>query len=517
MIEIQTEKEGIAIEDVHTEMQVVASLYDNPDLFLDYGDLIIPKYDFYHETARFLYNSLHEMFHYVANGEITESKINIFMNQDAERKRKYANLQPKGYGYIERIMKIIDPEDFVKYYENLKKYSLLRELEKKGFPAKKIIDKGNFSKVSPEDIIQGMELAINNIGTQIGGVQDSVILGREISKKVAQWKLKPDVGLQIPFDIINMLIRGLRKKKVNLMGMHSGCGKSRLTSIIACFLGIYLGIDILAACNEQDEEEWDAMILSCIINNPCFGFEADLVRAGITGIDETQIVTGSYSVKEEEIINKAAKYIEENSKIHFLELGKFDKQTLKRQFKKHKIKGCQLIIYDTLKAPDHDWQAFVKTGDMLKDEIAKELDISVWGTFQLTDDSLFNEVLNSTAIASGKHIKHVVDGLMMSRPLFYDEYDKFVILDPNGFAGVERRTLDKSQMYYVVYLDKNRGGKDKDKICLRVDKGRNMWIEEGYLVPSDNEKELKRIKKEHKNLKQENELIKLKKALGKEE
>ncbi|MNY52023.1 hypothetical protein D3C86_1876630 [compost metagenome] len=67
----------------------------------------------------------------------------------------------------------------------------------------------------------------------------------------------------------------------------------------------------------------------------------------------------------------------------------------------------------------------------------------------------------------------------------------------------------------MVFMDKNRGGKDKDILCLEVDKGKNLWIERGYLVQSSEEKELKRLKKESKKLKQEQEVVKLREALNK--
>ncbi|MOA28489.1 hypothetical protein D3C78_1494330 [compost metagenome] len=150
---------------------------------------------------------------------------------------------------------------------------------------------------------------------------------------------------------------------------------------------------------------------------------------------------------------------------------------------------------------------------MLKEQ-ASELDISIWATFQLTDDSLFVEVLNSQAIANGKHIKHIADGLIMYRPMFPEEYDKYVIYKPEGVPETER--LDRGKVYYIGFLDKNRGGRDKDRICFEVDKGKNMWIEKGYLIMSENEKEFIAIKKQHKKLKQEKEVKKLKAELGKE-
>ncbi|WP_431786071.1 hypothetical protein [Paenibacillus lactis] len=497
-----------------SETMLIGCLYKEPDILLDYGELIKSNYDFNQPTNKFLYDSIFTLYNQHAGTEINEVKINIYMNSDQTRKSEYERI--KGYKYIDRLMKLVDTNDFPVYYEKLKKYSLLREFERKGFPVQKLLTRKDFDRLTSEQIIKGMEYQINTIGTVIGGVQDSVILGKNMTQKIQQWKVKPDVGLPVPFEIINTLIRGLRGKKFNLFGMHSGCGKSRTTSKIACYLGIKLGIPVLVAANEQDEEEWDAMVISCVVNNPEFGFDIAMKRKGIFGIDETKIVTGALTPDEEEIVNEAAQYIEENSKIHFLELDNFDELTLKRQIKRHQLKGCKLIIYDTMKAPDHDWMSFVKTADMLK-EMAKELNLPLWSTFQLTDDSLFNEILTSQAIANGKHIKHVADSLMMSRPLFNEEYVKYMIYNPNDpFVGEATYSLDPRKTYYMVIIDKNRGGKDKSKLVFEVDKGKNLWIELGYLVPSEEEKELKRLKKEHKKLKQEKEVATLKEKLNKQ-
>lgn len=500
------------IRDLPTELLVLGSFYANPDLLLDYENLIKVQFDFSEPTSKFLYNCINELHHLYPDSEINETKVNIYMNQNPERKSKYDEL--KGYEYIERIMKLIDLNDFPTYYERLKKFSLLREYERKGFPAQKIYEKNNFDKLTCDNIVQSMEYQASKIGTVIGGIKESVILGKNMVNKILKWKEAPDVGLTIPFEIINMLIRGLRAKKFTLFGMHSGCGKSRTTSKIACFLGILHQIPVWVGANEQDEDEWDAMVISCVVNNPEFGFSKELYRRGLDGIDETKIVTGTLNEQEEEVVMMAAKFIEERSKIYFSELDSFSENDIKREIKIHQLKGCRLAIYDTMKAPDHDWMSFVKTANMLK-EISKKLAIPIWTTFQLTDDSLFNELLTSQAIANGKHIKHVADGLMMARPLFGDDYSKYVILNPNGFAGVEQIPLKRDETYYVVFVDKNRGGKDKDRICLRVDKGKNIWIEEGYLIQSDDEKELKKIKREHRKLKQEKELVKLKAELGK--
>ncbi|MEK4006495.1 DnaB-like helicase N-terminal domain-containing protein [Paenibacillus sp. FSL H3-0333] len=497
-----------------SEMFIIGSMYLNPDLFLDYGELIKSKYDFNQPSNKFLYDSIMDLYSQHAGTEINQIKVNTYMNSDPERKAKYEYL--KGYSYIDRLIRVVDLDDFPLYYEKLKKFSLLREFERKGFPVQKLMGRKDFDKIGTEEIIKGMEYQINTIGTVIGGVEDSIILGHNMPEKIDEWEETPDVGIPVPFPIINSLLRGLRPKKFNLFGMHSGCGKSRTTSKIACYLAIKLKIPVLVLVNEQDEAEWLGMQISSVLNNPEFGFDIQMKRKGIDGIDETKIVTGTLNTEEKEIVKEAARYIKANSKMYFLELNKYDENTLKRQIKRHKLRNCQLIIYDTMKAPDHDWMTFVKTADMLK-EVASTEDIPVWSTFQLTDDSLFNDMLTSQAIANGKHIKHVADALMMAKPISRDQYDKFVIYNPNDpFVGESTSKLEMHINYYMVVIDKNRGGKDKDILCFEVDKGKNIWIERGYLVPSDSEKELKALKKENKKLKTEKEVANLRKALNKE-
>lgn len=485
-------------------MLFVGSFYVNPDLLLDYGEKVIPKYDFAFDTSKFLFNSIYELYQYQANDKITEVKINIFMNQDEERKEKYKKLG--GYKYIERVMKLIDLNEIENYYNNLKKYSLLRELERKGFPAQKIFEKNNFSKVTPEDIIKGMEYQISTIGTVIGGIEDSIILGKDMPEVYEQWKTSPDMGIQLPFRIISELIRGWRKGKLNFLGLHSGCGKSRITSFIVAFIGIYLQEKILVAVNEQFKDEWDAMILSAVVNNPIFGF-------GNCSVDEGNIVTGTCSPAEDALCKKAAKWISENSQIHWILLKEYGHNDIKRQVKRHKIRGCDYFVYDTLKSPDLDWQSFVKTGRMLK-EVAVDLDVGVWATFQLTDDSLFDEILTSKAIANGKHIKHEADGLFMARPLSRNEYDKYQIMNPYGFTDtIEYYDLSPSYQYYGWWMDKNRGGGDKDVLAIRADKGKNFWLEEGFLIESSLQKELRKLKKEVKKVDMQEKVAKYKKKV----
>ena len=114
--------------DIGNEALVAGSFFKQPDLYIEYGKTIRSKYDFYDEGARFLFDTF-ELYYTSFSQEISEDKVNIFMRKDDERKRKYMAIG--GYSTIQGYMEIADLNDFSQYYDTLKKFSLIRELDRK--------------------------------------------------------------------------------------------------------------------------------------------------------------------------------------------------------------------------------------------------------------------------------------------------------------------------------------------------------------------------------------------------
>lgn len=470
------------LHSVKDEGLMVGAIFTDPSLFLDYSEELQPteKY-FYHEHTRFLFELAKNLYFVKKHENIDEVKINIYLEENPDQKEYYKEID--GYKTIKRLMSIADLKEVRHYYNNLVKFAVLRELEKSKFPVDVILklEDSKFEKITPEQIIDAYEYKLNSIQMNIKGISDSIILGKDMLKVYEGWKEKPDWGEEIPFPILNNLIRGWRIGKLNMTGMHSGFGKSRFLSRIITYLGVEKQIPVLVMVNEQDKDEWDAMLLASIVNN---------VFAPKTGIyiDETKIVSGLCTGKEDEICKEASKYIQENSKIYFQELGKWDYNTIKRTLKKHRIKNVKFFLYDTFKPfrgkkleGMANWEMFVETAGMLKEICGTKqkggLDMGGWITFQLTDETLYEQILTSKAIANGKHIKHVADMLSMARPLTYKEKkEKYSCVLPDG----NEVQLDPDNEYYILFLDKNRGGKDKIKLIYEVNKGQNRWKELGF-------------------------------------
>ena len=354
----------------------------------------------------------------------------------------------------------------------------MRELHEKNFPIEpilKVID-----KITPEQIIESVEYQLNQIQMKIKGVEDSVLLGKNMVEVYDNWGKNPSIGISLPFPILDSFIRGMRKKKLHMCCMHSGRGKSRIMSRIITHTSIVNKVPLLILVNEQDVEEWNAMLLSSVINN-IFYSKSNIL------INEAEIVTGRAhnDSKKNLLCIKASTWIEKNTNIYFVSLKKWDVKTLTRIIKKHKLKyGVEHFIVDTFKPMRLDksmsglatWEKFAESARLLKD-LCNDLDVAGFITGQLTDESLFDKMLSSQSISGAKHIKHVLDVLLMARELNKAEYEDYYI-DSDEYGRID---LSPSKTYYAMVIDKNRGGLDNLWICYEVDRGNNTWIELGLL------------------------------------
>jgi replicative DNA helicase len=469
----------VDIFDISAESLVIGSLYKNPSLLFEYEELLYPEWDFTNDQLKFLYVLIKHCY-LMKYKIIDETVLNIEINKNPEWVEEYK--KAKGYKTIVRLIDKAKLEDFKKYFADLKKFNLLRELERKGFPIQEKLEK--LITMETEDIYAYFDYGLTKTFSHYQGVEDSIILGKDMTERFEQWQIDPDIGIEIPFWITNNLIRGWRIGKLNATGLHSGFGKSRMLCNTVVDIGIIKKTPILLIVNEQDKEEWDEMLLTCVVNN--YFIKNNMY------INETNIVTGELTNQEKEICREASKWIEDNTFIYFQDAQVYDYNTLKRILKTHKLKGCNYFVLDTFKpfrnAKGATWEAFVQTSEMLKQLCGNKkkggLDMAGWITFQLTDDSLFDKILNSTSVASGKQIKHNLDLMQLARPLSYSEKLKIkvkIMQKDNPFNDTIQE-LDLFKDYYICFIDKNRGGLDKTKIIMEVNKGSLIFKEIGYAV-----------------------------------
>lgn len=213
-----------------------------------------------------------------------------------------------------------DPNNFSYYYTRLKKFSLLKDLQKNGKDVskfycedplnpdyQKINDK--FEEMTPADIVNILKGEIATLEDKYS-TQSVVEEGRAcdgIRELLKDLQQKPEVGLPLQGDIFNTITRGARKGKLYLRSAGSGVGKSRSMVGDACNMAYPIRYEprygkwistgepekILYVMTEQDTAEIQTMIL-----------------AYLTGLNEEIFLYANFQEEYMDRINKAIEIME---------------------------------------------------------------------------------------------------------------------------------------------------------------------------------------------------------------
>ena len=497
---------------IQNEICFVGCLYKSPDLFVNYGNFMRSKYDFSDPVTKFFYDSF-ETYYLTFSRTVDETKLNVFMSQNPERLKTYK--QYKGFKTVQRYMSLADERDCKNYFETIKKYSLLREYERNGFPADKIIPHRNFDKMSPNDIYRIIRAKADKIHTVINACEEATELTDKTSEQVDKYLEKPNFGLPFPWYMYNEYFLGMRERKMLFEGFLSNEGKTRKLVMLAAYTALVMNEDFFLMSNEMDEEDLRSCLITTVINNDEFQKLHGVVMRkpekeialGIYHDSEGEIIRrkvdkfGIYTESDEEYIKRVRDESEEywkvrkvtdwidNSKtsVWFKDVGdNYSPAAIELELRKARVtQNIKYYGYDTLKGYNTDEWSYVKQFATRLKEVTRELRMSGYAVFQLTDDTVFTDIfsLSSNNISNAKQIKHVADILNIGKRLKKEEYHKYQMVAENDSWGEPTGDdLDLKKQYFAIKPDKNRAG-DKDKVMLfEIDLNLNIWKNVGYII-----------------------------------
>lgn len=493
---------------IQNEMLFVFSLYKKPDLFVFYNDKVIKsEYDFKDEVARFFYDRF-SLFYTTFSTSMNENKFNSFMSQDKEMFLKYREYG--GWSTVKKSMELCDPDDIDKYLKVVKRYSITREYGRSGFPVEKIIEHPKFNSMSADDIYKIMRVKTDKINTIISGQQEVSILGKNAKSRIIGYTTKPSYGLSFGWDCYDNCFRGLRKKKFIVESLLSNEGKSRKMVATAINLAMVENAKVFMMSNEMSEEDIDVCKIVSVINHPVlkknFKFKLDKTEeeivSGLYRDSNGKFIDREFNERDEPVMTDeefekhlyknseefrntltVMDWIEENcGNIMFKDMsGNYSDENLELEIRKAVLgHGAEVIMYDTLKGyRTDDWSAVKQTASKLS-ELMKELDVSGYANYQLTDDSIYVDIFdfNSNNLANAKQVFHVLDSLTGMKRLFLSEYEKYAIFTKEGMGEIP---LDKDKTYYGLKIMKSRTGGKGQVFAFEVDLDRNQWKYLGHL------------------------------------
>lgn len=503
------------LTNVQSEMLVIGSFFKEPTLYLTYSGSIVPKYDFSDKGCEFFWQFFSD--YYVSYSEtFTELKLNTFASMVQERLKGYKTYG--GYKAIKDLMNLADPADFKNYFENFKKFSLLRAFHSTGYDVSKILAMKNFQSLNSNDICRIVRGRIDKVANKVQAIDEPAVLTENAVSYIDQFLCAPSMGVSGPFPYMQKYYRGFLPGSVLMTGALSNSGKGRNLVYLLAYLCLVQNQKILLLANEMSEDSIKLNFLVTCINSP----EIQELH-GIKGISkpERELALGSfkddngnyihrkmdeqgnYTESEEDYkqriqntsseyrnIQQIMKWVEAESqgKFMFKNIGAcYEDEVLELEIKKARtIYNCDGVAYDTLKCSGvEDFAKLAATGTKLTEWI-HATNLYMICTFQLTDSAwdVPIENLNSQEIASSKRLMHVADQLQMWKHLTPEDKQNYVYVaddEDMGWGEPVEQELRADKNYVGLRIVKNRVGSKNDLICFEVQMNENIWKEVGIL------------------------------------
>lgn len=427
--------------------------------------------DFPNRLDKFIFSAIYNL--YLGGAELIHTvDIDLYLKENPLAKETME--KENGIQFLQDCEAYAEPQNFTYYYNKLKKFNLLRDLQKSGQDTSQIYCEDSldddflkinnqFERLTTTDIV-------NKLKGNLASLENTYCFNQTVEECCAadgifellqELKEKPEIGIKLQGDIFNTITRGGRKGTLFLRSANSGGGKSRLMVGDACQIAYPIRFEpqigrwvstgktepVLYIMTEQDPKEIQTMIL-----------------AYLTGFNEEIFKYGSFGSPEQMgVINKALEIMEKyKDNLLFARIPDPCASVVKNLFRRYNLqKGVENFFFDYIfssPAMLEEYRDLKLREDValrlfttaLKN-LAIELNSFVMTATQISEQE--NDKKNSWKdyhnIAAARSIAHLVDfGCIVSRPT-QEELKQI-----EGFSKLYNLTPN-----FVVDVFKNRGGR----------------------------------------------------------
>lgn len=458
--------------DINSEMMVVASILQNPSILMNTDRYTLTASDFNSKIYQIIFST---MFNLVV-GEGVESvqaiDIDFYLKEIPQSYEIFqANNGLQLLHTLEKMESEFDEQRFSRYYNRLKKFTILRDLEKNGFSTsefynpqisldKRAEQEEAFNKLTPDDIIKRVQSKLNKVeDAYVSRNYSSTQIGSEgIRELYHELKTTPDVGEPLDGDILNYIVRGARYGKTYLNSLPTGQGKTR--TMVGNAMG--LSMPYILPNGEVFMREKYSKVLFIATEQQADEIQT-LMLAYVSGVNERKILYGNVTPEEDKRVLQAIEIIEKYGDNFIIEvIADPNIGLIKSKMIKHILQNdVQFIFYDYIfsspglisefsAARIREDVALMMLSNTIK-EVAATYNVFVMSGTQLNDGWETREIRNQNQVRGSKAIADKVDIGMISIKLSTvpEEFEKIKAITDK--AGLETPNM-------VVDIYKNRRG-----------------------------------------------------------
>lgn len=466
--------------------EVLGSLLQEPSLIREYK---IVQNDFPETFHKLIFAAINNLYKNGAE-EIDAVAIDEYLSHYETQYQVF--IKNEGVSFLEKIQEMALQSNFKYYYDQLKKFSLLRSYVEYGISVEEFFDpdeinpeviekqRKQLDEYTIQDIINHYKKKHSRVIAPFLNTegQDSKKAGVGGHEQKEKWKQDTAWGIGYASAYLTTALHGIRKRRFNIKSAGTGVGKTR-TSIA----------DIGYACSPY---YYDKSLDKCC-ENPngksngglYIGTEMELLEeidpilwAYIADVPQDHIEFNLYEDGEEERVDKAIDILEHEANIWFEYVPEYDANTLEEIIETHKLEhDIEYVWFDYISATvelNSEYAAESKTKMVVREDqvlanlskklknFTRKFDVSIDSFTQVTGDFKNEANRDQTIVRGAKAIIDKADGAMIAMPPTEKELKK---IEP-----ITRELINKPTPNLVYSLYKNRGGKwNKIKIWLYID------------------------------------------------
>ena len=501
--------------------QVIGCLMYKPLLFLEYPDIQPQDFDF--KPAKVCLFAIKKL--YEAGATVLTP---LEVDQEIERSGAAAAQAYKaenGLNFLKEAYEYAQEGNFDMYYKRLKKYSLLRKLQKAHYDISKyyIADKDvkdpaleaelidRLEKASLSDILNSVEKDYSEIRNEfLNGGKSQGDPAEGLTNLIEALRTSPSIGPSLEGKIFSSVCRGAREGCFFLKSSSTSGGKSRTSIFDACHLAYpkrwsheknafieEIQADgtpreprkVLFIVTEMDKEELQTIML-----------------AYLSGVDEDKILTGNYALGELTRVHAAAKIIEEYSGYFIIEeISDPNLQNVEATIRKYAtVDEVKYVFFDYIHSTASMINQFSRNNvredvilmmmaNQLK-QLAKDYGLFIFSATQVNSLAMGDDEMNFKDEKSIRGAKAIADKADMGYVMTRVSEKGWQQIVPTLKVAVREKTIDQSIIdnppTHVLDIYKMRRGRYKMiRIWCRIHLGtgerKDLFITNAMNQPLD--------------------------------
>lgn len=257
--------------------------------------------------------------------------------------------------FVNTIRELANLDNYGVYYNEVRKYSLLRDLKENGYDITRWYDECDndeagqkLSKIEMQDILSAIELEQVNLRNKydVNYTRDEMMAGEDTEALLAEFEETPAFGAFRSSPFLTQMFMGLNKGHLQMHSAPAGVAKTRYSIMDLCYLSAdqmwdfdandfvdnpnYCGKGLFIATEMNLRKEVNPIFLACI-----------------SGVDNSKITQGHLSPQEKERVIKAGDILQKN--ICLTDMPDFTSASIDRKIKeKVETLGVENVVFDYL-------------------------------------------------------------------------------------------------------------------------------------------------------------------------